>query len=204
MPPCRAARGRRARPVTARSAVRARPRLAARAFGRDEVAATVRCARRRCRAAAGAPGPGRPPPRLPAPGSRVPLRPGIVVVCVVLHRPQQHHGVILVNRVVAVHRIVAAEVPEAHHQLDLLVETQLYDILPGEFDVPRLDQLPVAPDDLELLQVNVDGVLPAAGVVLQDPPFRRVTVHREPDLVAVHEAPVDLPLAVAPLEAEPA
>ena len=104
----------------------------------------------------------------------------------------------------AVHRIVAAEVPEAHHQLDLLVELQPDDVLPGEFDVPPRDQLPVAPDDLELLQVNVDRVLPAPGVVLEDPPFRRVPVHREADLVAVHEAAVDLPLAVAPLEAEPA
>src|SRR5438552_8545434 len=132
------------------------------------------------------------------------LRSGVVVVRVILHRPQQHHGVVLVNRVVAVHGIVPPEVPEAHHQLDLLVELQPDDVLPGEFDVPPLDQLPVAPDDLELLQVNVDRVLPAPGVVLQDPPFRRVPVHREADLVAVEELPVDLPLAVAPLEAEPA
>src|SRR5437762_11841972 len=132
---------------------------------------------------------------------RPPLRVRIVVVRVILDRPEQHHGVVLVNRVVAVHGIVPPEVPEAHHQLDLLVELQLDDVLPGEFDVPPLDQLPVAPDDLELLQVNVDRVLPAPGVVLEDPPFRRVPVHRKADLVAVHEAPVDLPLAVAPLEA---
>ena len=50
----------------------------------------------------------------------------------------------------------------------------------------------------------MDGVLPAPGVVLQDPAFRRVPVHREADLVAVREATVHGPLAVLPLEAEPA
>src|SRR5437667_64392 len=133
---------------------------------------------------------------------RPPLRVRIVVVRVILDRPEQHHGVVLVNRVVAVHGIVPPEVPEAHHQLDLIVEPHLDDILPGELHVTRLDHPTVVLHDLELLQVNVDRVLPATRVVLQDPPFRRVPVHREADLVAIHEASVDLPLAVAALEAK--
>src|SRR5262245_66495761 len=45
-------------------------------------------------------------------------------------------------------------------------------------------------------------MLPATGVVLQDPAFPRIPINPEPDLVAIHELAVDLPLAVAALEAE--
>src|SRR5262245_13062045 len=43
-------------------------------------------------------------------------------------------------------------------------------------------------------------MLPAARTVLQDPVFNGVPLDFEAHLVAIHEFPVDLPLAVAPLK----
>src|SRR5262249_10670798 len=54
----------------------------------------------------------------------------------------------------------------------------------------------------ELFEVNMYGMLPAAGAVLQDPMLDCVLLNCEADLVAIHELSVDLPLAVAPLELE--
>src|SRR5262245_21782091 len=46
------------------------------------------------------------------------------VVAGILHLPEQHHLMVFVDGVVAVHRIAAPEVAEPHDQLDLLVELQ--------------------------------------------------------------------------------
>src|SRR6185436_10880869 len=70
-------------------------------------------------------------------GARTLLRPWLsrqpswlrIVVAVVVHGPQEHHGVILVHDVVAMQRIVAAEVAEAEEELDRLVESEPYHVL---------------------------------------------------------------------------
>src|SRR5262249_38223671 len=64
------------------------------------------------------------------------------------------------------------------------------------------DGPPVALQELELLEVDVDRVLPAAGAVLEDPVLGGVAAHAVADAVAAHELAVDLPLAVPALEAE--
>src|SRR5262245_48011629 len=53
------------------------------------------------------------------------------VVALVVHPEEHHHRVVLVNDVVAVNRVVPAEVAEAEEQLDLLVEAQAEDVLAG-------------------------------------------------------------------------
>src|ERR671922_1498180 len=83
------------------------------------------------------------------------------VVAHVLHLPEQHHRVIFVNRVVAVHRVPAPEVAEPHDELDFFVEPEPYHVLPAEFHVAASNQAIVAPDDPELLQMDVNRVLPA-------------------------------------------
>ena len=54
----------------------------------------------------------------------------------------------------------------------------------------------------KLLEVHVNRVLPAARVVLEDPPLDRVTLDGEARLIARCELPVDSPLTVVPLEPE--
>src|SRR5262245_26404740 len=126
------------------------------------------------------------------------------VVARILHLPEQHHLMVFVDGVVAVHRIAAAEIAEPHDQLDLLVELQSHDILPREFHVAALNLTAVAPDDPEFLQVDVNRVLPAAGAVPQDPSLGGVALNGETEPRAVHQLSVDLPLTVAALEPEAA
>src|SRR5919106_4864253 len=87
------------------------------------------------------------------------------VVACVLHLEEEHHLVIFVQRVVTVDRITAAEVAEPHDYFDLLVLTQTDHIFPRELHVAALNLPAVTPDDAEFLQVDVNGMLPAAGVV---------------------------------------
>src|SRR5262245_63774772 len=69
------------------------------------------------------------------------------VVARILHLPEQHHLMVFVDGVVAVHRIAAAEIAEPHDHLDFLVELESHDVLPGEFHVAAVDLTAVAPDD---------------------------------------------------------
>jgi len=56
------------------------------------------------------------------------------VVACVLYLPQQHHLVIFVDGVVAVHRVAAAEIAEPRHDLDLVVEAEPQHVLPADPD----------------------------------------------------------------------
>src|SRR5437016_3136257 len=112
--------------------------------------------------------------------------------------PPEHHGMVLVHDVVAVHGIPPVEVPEAHEEPDLFVALQPHDVLPGHLVGRRRDA--VAREDAELLEMDVDRVLPVAGVVLQDPDLGRALPRRRTDLVHVEELAVDRPGAVLPLE----
>src|SRR2546426_6846728 len=106
------------------------------------------------------------------------------------------------DRIVAVHGPAAAEVTEAEEQLDLLIEPEPGDVLAAKLDVAAPDELVIAADHLELFQVDVDGMLPAAGVVLDDPALGGVALDREAEARAVGELLIDCPLAVAALEPE--
>src|SRR5262249_5006192 len=96
----------------------------------------------------------------------------------------------------------ASEVTEAEQELDLLVESQPGDVFAPEFDVTAPDELVVAADHLKFFEMDVDRMLPAAGVVLDDPALGSVALDREAEARAVGELLVDRPLAVASLEPE--
>ena len=48
--------------------------------------------------------------------------------------------------------------------------------------------------------MNMNGMLPAAGAVLQNPVLDCVPLNREANLIAIHELSVDLPLAIPSFE----
>src|SRR5260370_31196318 len=106
---------------------------------------------------------------------------------------------VFMNGVVAVHGPVAAKIAEAEEELNRLVERQATDVFPRVFH-PRNPSRPL--QDPELFQMDVDGMLPATGVVPYYPPFRGVSLARETDGgvdgETVCNLSVDLPLAIAP------
>ena len=73
------------------------------------------------------------------------------------------------NGVVAVHGPVAAKIAEAEEELNLLPELEATHVFPRVFYVCRWRSIPR--QDAELFQMDVDGMLPAMGVVPYDPPF---------------------------------
>jgi hypothetical protein len=75
------------------------------------------------------------------------------------------------------------------------------DVLARELHVARPDRDAVAAEDAELLEVDVDRVLPAARVVLEDPPLRRWP-EREAEAVQSMNWPFTCHAAVAALEPE--
>ncbi len=56
-----------------------------------------------------------------------------VRVSLVLDSPQQHHGVVFMDGVVAVHGPVAAKIAEAGEELNLFAELEATHVLPGHF-----------------------------------------------------------------------
>ena len=78
-----------------------------------------------------------------------------------------HHVVVLVDEVVAVHHVPAALVLEAHDHADLLVLADVDDVLRALLVGSRRPA--VAVEDLEVDEVDVDRVEPAAARVLELP-----------------------------------
>src|SRR5689334_9913388 len=83
--------------------------------------------------------------------------------------PAQQHGVVLVHRVVAVLHVHSAEVAELHPQGHASAGTEPVDVLAPLLPGGNVGRAAVAGDDLALLEVDVDGVVPAAAAVLQEP-----------------------------------
>src|SRR5512140_523534 len=83
--------------------------------------------------------------------------------------PPQQHRVVLVHRVVAVLHVHSAEVAELHPQGHAAARPQPVDVLAPPLPGGNVGRAAVAGDDLALLEVDVDGVVPAAAAVLQHP-----------------------------------
>src|SRR3954454_19686142 len=98
------------------------------------------------------------------------------------------------KRVVAVHRVVATEIAETEEELCPFVEIE------GKHVFPRVlygcGSPAASPQYLELFKVNMDGMLPFAAAVLQNPSLNAVPLHSKANLVAAHESVVDHPTAV--------
>src|SRR5215472_14038257 len=86
------------------------------------------------------------------------LRHQYVVACC-LDVPQGHHGVVFVDHVMTVDRILMQPIAEAEEQLNPLVGMQLRDVLPSRVCGHGWSDS-VACQDPVLLQVNVNGMRP--------------------------------------------
>src|SRR5881296_418247 len=120
------------------------------------------------------------------------------------------------NDVMAVHGPITHKVPETEEERDVLAELQPCNILAGYLDVGNIgaegadtgaasakSAVAAAPlQDLELFQMDVDGVLPTAGRVAKDPVFRAVLRYGETQFITVCEATVDGPLTIVALKFE--
>src|SRR5688572_26832072 len=124
----------------------------------------------------------------------------LAVVPRIVYIPPQHHRVVLVNRVVAVHRVAPDEVSEAEEYLYIVAIAQPHHVLAPPFDLRR--QIPVALDDLVLLEVNVDRVLPVT-TPFKLPDLRVPALYSEADIVTVpKDLAVNYPLPVFPVKLE--
>ena len=84
---------------------------------------------------------------------------GVGVVCVDAHAELGHHVVILVREVVAVDHVPAAVVLKLHEQPDRLALTYVDSVFWPAFIAKGC--FPVAAEDLEVDQVDVDRVEPS-------------------------------------------
>src|SRR5262245_26295886 len=88
---------------------------------------------------------------------------------VVVDLPPQQHGVVLVRGVVAVLHEHPAPVSELQRDGDAAVRPEPIDVLASPFPRRHLVGTSVASEDLALLEMNVDRVIPATAVILQSP-----------------------------------
>ncbi len=82
----------------------------------------------------------------------------LVIVSHVVDVKPQHHRVVFVNRVVTVHRVAPGKVAEAEVNLHVVILAESDDVLAASLDQRR--RVPVALENLVLLEVNVDWVRP--------------------------------------------
>src|SRR3989449_4379764 len=113
----------------------------------------------------------------------------------VIDLPAQQHGVVLVQGVVAVLHEHSAEVPELHGDLDASVRAQAIDVLAPFLPGRHVARAAVAFEDLPLLEVDVDRMIPAAAVVHQVPDLAGAEPRRRRDPPEVR---VELVSAVRP------
>src|SRR5712671_2995953 len=88
---------------------------------------------------------------------------------VVVDLPAHQHGVVLVDGVVAVLHEHPAEVAELHGDGDAPTGAEPVDVLASLLPGRHRVRIAVAVEDLPLLEVDVDRVVPAAAAVLQVP-----------------------------------
>ena len=106
----------------------------------------------------------------------------LVVVAHVVDVKPKHHRVVLVNRVVAMHRVAPHKIAEAEINSYIIVFTESYDILSASFDQRR--RVAVARENLVLLKVDVDRMGPIESA-FELPNLRRVALDPEANVVAV-------------------
>src|SRR6185369_3306090 len=88
---------------------------------------------------------------------------------VVVDLPAHEHGVVLVHRVVAVLHEHPAPIPELHRDRHASARAQPVDVLAAAFRRRDVAETAVAGEDLAFLEVDVDGVIPAAAAVPEGP-----------------------------------
>ena len=106
----------------------------------------------------------------------------LAIVPRIVYIEPQHHRVVLVNRVVAVHRVAPHKIAEAEINSHIIVFTEPYDILSASFDQRR--RIAVARENLVLLKVDVDRMGPIESA-FELPNLRGVALDSEADIVTV-------------------
>src|SRR4051812_1132228 len=109
-----------------------------------------------------------------------------------------HHVVVFVLDVVAVEDVGAAEVDELHRDADRLGGSERDDVLGA--GLVGLGRASVAIEHLELDEVRVDRVQPAAGLVDEPPDLGRAEPGKRGDAVGGEQLVVDHPGAVPALK----
>ena len=110
----------------------------------------------------------------------------------------QHHRVVLVDRVVAMHRVLPGEIAKAEEERGAGIRFQSEHVLAAGLDQRRRGRSPaIDRQGLELLEVDVDRMFPLATVVDQRPLLHGILLDREADVVTGEEPFVDLPAATA-------
>ena len=92
--------------------------------------------------------------------------------------PAQEHGIVFVHSVVAMLHEHAAEVAELHSEGDTAPWPQPIDVLAALLPCRYVAGAAVAGEDLALLKVDVDRVIPAAAAIFQGPDFAGPVVRR--------------------------
>src|SRR2546422_3803154 len=95
--------------------------------------------------------------------------------------PAQQHGIVLMQGVVAVLHEHPAEVPELHGDLDASVRAEAIDVLAPLLPRRHVARAAVALEDLPLLEVDMDRMIPAAAVVHQVPDLAGAESRRRRD-----------------------
>src|ERR1051325_3855179 len=121
----------------------------------------------------------------------------LVSVAHVVDVKPQHHRVVFVNNVVAVHRVAPHEVAEPEVERDVVILTESYDVLAAALDQRR--RVPVAVEHLEFLEMNMDWVRPIKSA-LELPNFGGVAFDPEANFVAIEKFIVNYPLPVIPVK----
>src|SRR3954451_9068205 len=114
------------------------------------------------------------------------------------HLEVGHHVVVLVDHVVAVHHVLPAPRPELRDHPHHLPLPGVRDVLGADLVGQR--RLPVPVEDLEVGQVDVDGVEPAARTVVEGPDLDVVLARGRVHPGRVPELVVDRPLPLVALE----
>ena len=122
-----------------------------------------------------------------------------IVVSDVINIKPQHHCVVFVNNVVAVHRITSGEVSETEVNTGIIILAEPDDILTTPFDQCR--SVAVAAENLVLFEVNVYWVRPVEST-FKVPDLCRVALNSETDVITVEEFVVDDPLPVTAIKLE--
>src|SRR5687768_4794569 len=125
----------------------------------------------------------------------------LVIVSHVVDIKAQHHRVVFVNRVVAVHRVTSDKVAEPEVDLYVVTLAESYNVLTAALD--QRGCVPVALENLVFLEVNMDWVRPIKST-FEIPNLGRVTFHSETNIVAIKELIVDYPLTVLTIKLEAA
>src|SRR4051812_39558090 len=103
----------------------------------------------------------------------------------VVDLPPHEHGVVLVDRVVAVLHEHPAPVAELHRQGDAPARPQPVDVLAAALPGGNVRRAAVAGQDLALLEVDVDRVIPAGAAVDDGPDLLRPGPRRSRDATEV-------------------